>query len=195
TQDLPKPQKGLGFPQVSVTSLSPTLKEIRVITHRQIIYSVNKVLRVAVLSGSSLQQCFLLLGLAILRRLQSLIKLLHLLAGESILKERNLNLGAGGGFESKLFNRHVGSPKIKLVNKNGWSRKNKAFRAAADPTEYCGPSLSPYSVGVKPSPGRESSPGRAFRGFPDRFPHRRLPQHGDPAMCAGRCRSRHSSRQ
>src|SRR5699024_2122102 len=31
----------------------------------------------------------------------------------------------------------------KIGYKNGWSRKNKAFRAAADPTEYCGPSLSP----------------------------------------------------
>src|SRR5699024_6834040 len=119
-------------------------------------------------SGGSLQQGFFLLGLAILSGLQSLIQLLHLLAGESVLEERNLDLGAVSGFESKLFNRHVGSPKIKLVNKNGWDRKNKAFRAAADPTEYCGPSLSPYPVGVKPSPGRESSPGRAFRGFPDR---------------------------
>src|SRR5699024_3944269 len=135
--------KGLGFPQIHVTGLSPALKEIRIIPHRQIVNSVDKIFRVAVLSGSSLQQRFLLLRLAILSGLQSLIKLLHLLAGESILEERNLNLGAVSGFESKLFNRHVGSPKIKLVNKNGWSRKNKAFRAAADPTEYCGPSLSP----------------------------------------------------
>src|SRR5699024_3767636 len=97
--------------QVSVTSLSPALKEIRVVTHRQIINGVDKVFRVAFLSGSSLQQCFLLLGLAILSGLQSLIQLLHLLAGESVLEERNLDLGAVSGFESKLFNRHVGSPK------------------------------------------------------------------------------------
>src|SRR5699024_7612902 len=134
---------GLGFPQVSVTSFRPTLEEVRVVTHRQIINSVDKVLGVAILGGSSLQQCFFLLRFAILSGLQSLIQLLHLLAGESVLEERNLDLGAVSGFESKLFNRHVGSPKIKLVNKNGWSRKNKAFRAAADPTEYCGPSLSP----------------------------------------------------
>src|SRR5699024_10388134 len=118
--------------------------EIRVITHRQIIYSVDKVLRVAFLSGSSLQQCFLLLGLAILSGLQSLIKLLHFLAGESILEERNLNLGAVSGFESKLFNRHVGSPKIKLVNKKWVESQKSRFRAAADPTEYCGP--CPYPL-------------------------------------------------
>src|SRR5699024_7556580 len=111
----PKPQKGLGFPQVSVTGFRPTLKEIRIITHRKVIYRVDKIFRVAVLSGSSLQQRFLLLRLAILSGLQSLIQLLHLLTGESILEERNLNLGAVSGFESKLFNRHVGSPKIKLV--------------------------------------------------------------------------------
>src|SRR5699024_572840 len=143
TRDLLKPQKGLGFPQVSVTGFRPTLEEVRVVTHRKVIYRVDKIFRVAILSGSSLQQCFFLLGFSILSGLQSLIQLLHLLAGESVLDERNLNLGAVSGFESKLFNRHVGSPKIKLVNKNGWSRKHKAFRAAADPTEYCGPSLSP----------------------------------------------------
>src|SRR5699024_729618 len=118
TQDLPKPQKGLGFPQVSVTGFRPTLEEVRLVTHRKVIYRVDKIFRVAILGSSSLQQCFLLFGLAILSGLQSLIELLHLLAGESVLEERNLNLGAGGGFESKLFNRHVGSPKIKLVNKN-----------------------------------------------------------------------------
>src|SRR5699024_3430099 len=168
--------------------------EVRIVTHRQIINSVDKVLRVAVLSGSSLQQCFLLLGLAILSGLQSLIKLLHLLAGESVLKERNLNLGAVSGFESELFNRHVGSPKIELVNKNGWSRKSQDLGPQQTPPNTAARVSIPYSVGVKPSPGRESSPGRAFRGFPDRFPHRRLPQHDDPAMCAGRCRLRRSSR-
>src|SRR5699024_205040 len=124
TQDLPKPHKGLGFPQVHVTGLSPALKEIRVVTHRQIINSVDKVLGIAILSGSSLQQCFFLLRLAILSGLQSLIQLLHLLSCESILEERNLDLGAVSGFESKLFYRHVGSPKIKLVNKK-WVESQK----------------------------------------------------------------------
>src|SRR5699024_11246527 len=78
---------------------------------RKVIYRVDKIFRVAILSGSSLQQCFFLLRLAILSGLQSLIQLLHLLAGESVLEERNLDLGAVSGFESKLFNRHVGSPK------------------------------------------------------------------------------------
>src|SRR5699024_5321157 len=99
--------------------------EVRVVTHRKVINSVDKIFRVAVLSGSSLQQCFLLLRLAILSGLQSLIQLLHLLAGESILEERNLNLGAVSGFESKLFNRHVGAPKYNWLIKMGGVAKVK----------------------------------------------------------------------
>src|SRR5699024_9535966 len=51
----------------------------------------------------------------------------------------------------------------KIGYKNGWSRKSQDLGPQQTPPNTAARVPIPYPVGVKPSPGRESSPGRAFR--------------------------------